>query len=313
LEIGAGPGRFTLQLAELGARIVVTDFSANQLALNRERVTAARMQDAVEGYCELDLRDLRSLGDESFDVALACGGSLSYVFEDAERCFGKLLRVTRAGGVVVASVMSVLGAYRHFLAEVADIDENLGLDVNNRIIRTGDTRPAAEGGHVCRMLRRSELVEMFGRHPCRLCGRPPASGAPWGPWRPLSDLPPTLHGGTGSSTARRRRAPTQASSPPPNRRRPPFATPTTRSPVPEPDGRNRRTGRDTIGQIVDGGRGGDSLDDLDSVQARTLRLVALVRVGNDLVVAACRRHLYSPALSLSTSNSAAMDRSSARA
>nr|MDQ3826612.1 methyltransferase domain-containing protein [Actinomycetota bacterium] len=99
LEIGAGPGRFTLQLAELGAWVLVTDFSANQLALNRQRIAAAGLQDAVEGYSELDLRDLTALDDQSFDVALAYGGPLSYVFEDAERCFGELLRVTRRGGV----------------------------------------------------------------------------------------------------------------------------------------------------------------------------------------------------------------------
>ncbi|MDQ3896438.1 MAG: methyltransferase domain-containing protein, partial [Actinomycetota bacterium] len=185
LEIGAGPGRFTLQLAELGAWVLVTDFSANQLALNRQRIAAAGLQDAVEGYSELDLRDLTALDDQSFDVALAYGGPLSYVFEDAERCFGELLRVTRRGGVVVASVMSLLGAYRHFLSEVADIDERLGFEVNDRIIRTGDTRHAAEGGHVCRMFRWSGLVEMFGRHPCRLLG---ASASQWGALGPLETV-----------------------------------------------------------------------------------------------------------------------------
>jgi 2-polyprenyl-3-methyl-5-hydroxy-6-metoxy-1,4-benzoquinol methylase len=32
LEVGAGPGRFTLELAALGARVVVTDISEVQLA-----------------------------------------------------------------------------------------------------------------------------------------------------------------------------------------------------------------------------------------------------------------------------------------
>ncbi len=185
LEIGAGPGRFTLQLAQLGARVLVTDFSANQLALNRERVVGAGMQDAVEGYRELDLRDLTALGDESFDVALAYGGPLSYVFEDAERCFGELLRVTRRGGLVVASVMSLLGVYRHLLTDVADIDERLGFAVGDTIIRTGDTRHAAAGGHVCRMFRWSDLVEMFGRHPCRVVG---ASASQWGALGPVETV-----------------------------------------------------------------------------------------------------------------------------
>ena len=34
LEVGAGPGRFTVELARLGAQIAVTDFSLVQLELN---------------------------------------------------------------------------------------------------------------------------------------------------------------------------------------------------------------------------------------------------------------------------------------
>jgi len=42
LEVGAGPGRFTIELARLGARILVSDISAGQLDLNRaERFLAA--------------------------------------------------------------------------------------------------------------------------------------------------------------------------------------------------------------------------------------------------------------------------------
>jgi ubiquinone/menaquinone biosynthesis C-methylase UbiE len=95
LEVGAGPGRFTIQLAELGARVLVTDISAAQLSLNRQRVAEAGCHAAVEAFRQLDLRDLSELADDSFDVALAYGGPLSYVFEEAERCFADLLRVTR--------------------------------------------------------------------------------------------------------------------------------------------------------------------------------------------------------------------------
>src|SRR3712207_6669000 len=41
LEAGAGPGRFTIELAKLGARVTVGDLSAVQLELNRARVEAA--------------------------------------------------------------------------------------------------------------------------------------------------------------------------------------------------------------------------------------------------------------------------------
>ena len=186
LEVGAGPGRFTIQLAELGARVLVTDISAAQLSLNKQRVAEAGCHSAVEAFRELDLRDLSELADDSFDVALAYGGPLSYVFQEAERCFGDLLRVTRPGGLVVASVMSLVGAYRHFLPEVAEIDERLGFQANDEVIRTGDTRSfASERGHVCRMFRWSELVALFRQHACRLIA---ASASQWAALGPLDVL-----------------------------------------------------------------------------------------------------------------------------
>src|SRR5213592_804385 len=48
LEIGAGPGRFTIELARLGARVTVTDISPVQLASNERRVRDAGCDDAVE-------------------------------------------------------------------------------------------------------------------------------------------------------------------------------------------------------------------------------------------------------------------------
>lgn len=186
LEVGAGPGRFTVQLAELGARVVVTDVSPTQLGLNRQRVAEAGVEAAVEEFRELDLRDLSELADGSFDLSVAYGGPLSYVFEEAERCFGDLLRVTRPGGLVVASVMSLLGAYRHFLGEVAEIDERLGFGANDEVIRTGDTRVIGpSSGHICRMFRWRDLLGLFATHACRLVA---ASASQWGALGPLDVL-----------------------------------------------------------------------------------------------------------------------------
>jgi len=42
LDAGAGPGRFTLELARLGATVVAGDISARQLELHAERTAEAR-------------------------------------------------------------------------------------------------------------------------------------------------------------------------------------------------------------------------------------------------------------------------------
>jgi SAM-dependent methyltransferase len=48
LEIGAGPGRFTLELAQVGTSIVVTDISEVQLALNAERLHGTDAERCVQ-------------------------------------------------------------------------------------------------------------------------------------------------------------------------------------------------------------------------------------------------------------------------
>src|SRR4051812_38783843 len=49
LDAGAGPGRFTIELAKLGARVQVADLSPVQLQLNTTRVSGAGWEHAVDG------------------------------------------------------------------------------------------------------------------------------------------------------------------------------------------------------------------------------------------------------------------------
>lgn len=157
LEIGAGPGRFTAELAGLGASIVVTDLSPVQLELNRRFIGETDAEAAVERRELLDVCDVSRFADGEFDVVLAFGGPLSYAFEEAEGALRGLLRVTAPGGAVVASVMSLLGTWRSKLAGVVRAATTVGEDANDRVLRTGDLRHLGAGGHVCRMFRSREL------------------------------------------------------------------------------------------------------------------------------------------------------------
>jgi len=163
LEVGAGPGRFTIQLASLGARVFVTDLSPVQLELNVRYVTGAGFEAAVESRCLLDVCDVSRFADAEFDAVLAYGGPLSYAFDRAGAALGGLLRVTRAGGPVVASVMSTLGAYRHYLPAVLELAQRHGDDVTDRILATGDlreTQPPGSGQHICRMFRSRDIADL---------------------------------------------------------------------------------------------------------------------------------------------------------
>jgi len=170
LEVGAGPGRFTIELARLGARILVSDISAGQLDLNRARVTDAGFEAAVEGREVLDVTDLASIGRSSFDVATAFGGPLSYVFEQAGQGLDELLAAVRPGGIVLLSVMSRWGSIHQFLDGVLEA----GVKGYRLLAETGDQfgetarSTVIDLPHEMHLFTWDELERLVAARPCRL-------------------------------------------------------------------------------------------------------------------------------------------------
>ncbi len=161
LEIGAGPGRFTQILAELGCRVLVTDISQVQLALNEKYAKQHGFENAVEERLQLDVCDMSRLSSESFDSVVCYGGPLSYVFEKAEKALGECVRTCKCGGYVLASVMSLWGGCHRYLEGVLEVPpEN-----NRRITDSGNLAPEnLEGAtHFCHMFRAKELYGLAER------------------------------------------------------------------------------------------------------------------------------------------------------
>jgi SAM-dependent methyltransferase len=163
LEIGAGPGRFTFVLAELGVTVDVTDFSDVQLGLNRAHLEGSDAERAIASRSTLDICDTSRFADASYDAVVAYGGPLSYAFEDAPDAMTGLLRILKPGGVLVASVMSLLGSWRYFLDGVVEESKLYGDDANDLVFDTGDMRHIG-AGHVCQMFRSHEIVDLV--HAC---------------------------------------------------------------------------------------------------------------------------------------------------
>jgi SAM-dependent methyltransferase len=168
LEVGAGPGRFTIELARLGARVTVGDISRKQLSLNAEKVREADYESSVVARDVMDIVDLSRFPSRAFDCVVCYGGPLSYVFDHTDDALSELLRVTRPGGHVLLSVMSLLGAVRAFVSGVRSEVESFGLEEFEAILNTGDQRGPIAHGHPCHMYRWDELRALLGRHPCEI-------------------------------------------------------------------------------------------------------------------------------------------------
>ena len=160
LEIGAGAGRFTQVLADLGAHICVADISATQLELNRELADKFEFAHAVEDWVQADICDLSQFAAGSFDCVVAYGGPLSYVLDQRVTAVQACARVLRGNGRFLASVMSLWGSAHNALQGVLAIPAAS----NRRLTTTGDitadTIPGREG-HFMHMFRAGEFRDLL--------------------------------------------------------------------------------------------------------------------------------------------------------
>jgi len=158
LDVGAGPGRFTQILAEMGCRIVAADISQVQLDLHRKSAAARGFESAVEERLQLDICDMSCLSSDSFDAVICYGGPLSYVFDRASTAMAECARVCRKGGHVLASVMSLWGAAHRNLEMVLSVPS----DSNQKITETGDLTPENWGDvrNRCHMFKPNEVRRM---------------------------------------------------------------------------------------------------------------------------------------------------------
>jgi ubiquinone/menaquinone biosynthesis C-methylase UbiE len=165
LEVGAGPGRFTIELARLGAQVTVSDLSPGQLELNRERVAAEGLEEHVVERELADVLDLSRWDDASFDATICFGGPLSYVVDRADDGIAELVRVTRPGGHVLVSVMSLVGTVTHFLPILLDLVRRDGVAKNEAIVRTGFLPDEPDYGHLAmKLFRWSDLEALLSSH-----------------------------------------------------------------------------------------------------------------------------------------------------
>jgi S-adenosylmethionine-dependent methyltransferase len=139
LDLGGGPGRWTVWLAQRGHRVVLADLSPAMLDIARREVAAAGVSDRVEAIAEADARDLAQWPSESFDAVVALGPFYHLVAaSDRERAARECRRVLSPGGLLFATVMPRYG----WLVQQLLVRGSAGIQQAKAILRDGVHRGA---------------------------------------------------------------------------------------------------------------------------------------------------------------------------
>lgn len=117
LDLGGGPGRYSIWLAQLGYKVTLADLSADLLEIARTKSSEAGV--AIDHFVQTNAVDLKELGDASFDAVL-CMGPMYHLIdaEDRRSAARQLLRVARGGAPVCVAFLNRLPVPRGMLAEL---------------------------------------------------------------------------------------------------------------------------------------------------------------------------------------------------
>lgn len=104
-DIGGGPGRYSIYLAEKGHRVTLLDLSGKNIEVGKEKAAEAGvvLEDAVKGNA-LDLSEYES---EAYDVVLLMGPLYHLINEeDRRKAIENAVRLLKKDGILIVAFIS---------------------------------------------------------------------------------------------------------------------------------------------------------------------------------------------------------------
>ncbi len=105
LDIGGGPGRYSIALTQQGYHVTLFDLSPGLLSFAQSKATEQGVQ--IDDYIQGNALDLSHFADHSFDAVLLMGPlyHLTYL-EDRQKAVREAHRVLKPGGMIFAAFIT---------------------------------------------------------------------------------------------------------------------------------------------------------------------------------------------------------------
>lgn len=140
IDIGSGPGRYSLALLKRGYNVSLLDLSKNELEIAKKKIEESNLK-AEQYHCKSAL-ELEFLEDESFDGVLVMGPLYHlHGAKERQKVLKDTYRILKKDGVALISYINTWGTLR---ASVSEFPESFEDGVHFERYIQGDLKFSAE-------------------------------------------------------------------------------------------------------------------------------------------------------------------------
>jgi ubiquinone/menaquinone biosynthesis C-methylase UbiE len=116
IDVGGGPGRFSVEIAKRGRDVVLVDLTPKHIEQAVQLAEKEGVSDKMVDYRVMDIRDLSAFGSGEFSMAV-CYGMLNYTLGQDTHVLSELGRIVQKGKPILISAMGLYGAVRYGWAQ----------------------------------------------------------------------------------------------------------------------------------------------------------------------------------------------------
>ena len=137
LDLGGGPGRYTIELAKLGHILHLADLSQGLLDVAKQKIDEFGIGN-VKSINQVNAIDLSVYADSSFDAVLLMG-PLYHLTREVERfaCIQEVKRVLKPSGLVFAAFIPHLSGASGVVERMCNSPEKVNIETLKRVFQHG--------------------------------------------------------------------------------------------------------------------------------------------------------------------------------